>query len=132
MSIRAVKNALLARLREDLTLKNIVFEGVVTARPNRYVAVYSDSGLREAERFTGGQWTSTQSFTIHCVSESPDKAQEIADRVFAQLLDHVLEVPDRRCRRIRHGSSQPVQLDSDVSPPLWYTVDEFDVTSTPA
>jgi len=132
VSIRAVKNALLARLRADPVLKDCTYEGVVTTRPARYVTVYSDSGLREAERFTGGQWTSTQSFTVHSVGSTPDQAQFVAEKVFAQLLDHVLVVPERQCRRIRHGSSQPVQLDSAVSPPLWYTVDEFDVTSTPA
>jgi len=131
MSMRAVKNAVLARLREDSALKDRVFEGVVTNRPTRYVTVFSDSGQRSQERFTGGQWASTQTFVIHSVSESPDKAQIEADRVFAKLLDWTPTVEGRRCRRVRHASSQPVQYDTDVSPPLYYCVDEFDVTSTP-
>lgn len=132
MSIRAVKKALMDRLKEDTVLAPVVFEGVVTNRPNRYVTIFTDSGYRESERFTGGQWTSTQGFTVHSVGTTPDQAQYVAERVFAQLLDHVLVVPGRTCRRIRHASSQPVQQDTDISPPLYYTVDEFDVTHIPA
>lgn len=130
MSIRAVKKALLDRLKEDAVLAPVVFEGVVTSRPNRYVTLFTNSGVREAERFTGAQLTSTQSFTVHSVGTTPDQAQFVAEKVFAQWLDWTPTVAGRVCRRVRHSSSQPVQLDADVSPPLYYCVDEFDVTST--
>ena len=131
MSIRAVKNAFLDAIREDATLAHIVWEGTVKDRPSRYVSVHTDSGVREVGRFTGPQTTSTQTFTVHSVGETPDKAQEVAERVFAQVLDRVLVVPNRACRRVRHGSSQPAQLSDDVSPALYFCVDEFDVTSEP-
>jgi hypothetical protein len=130
--IREMKNAVLARLRADSELASVVFEGVVTNRPNRYVAVFSDSGWRTAERFTGAQSTSAQSFTVHSVGTTPDQAQFVADRVFTQLLDWTPSVAGRVCRRMRHEASEPVQIDADVTPPLFYAVDVFEVTSSPA
>lgn len=132
MSIRAVKNAFLERIREDKTLYGIVFEGTVTDRPTRYVAVHTDSGFRESERFTGPQSTSTQTFIVHSVGATVDKALEVSERVQAQVIDYVLSVPGRNCRRVRHESSQPTQLDQDITPELYYCVDEYTVTSDPA
>lgn len=119
------------RLKTDAVLAPVVFEGVVKDRPTRYVTFFTNSGFREAERFTGPQVTSTQTFTVHSVGTTADQAQFMAEKVFAAVLDRVLVVPGRVCRRVRHASSQPVQLDTDVTPPLFYCVDEFDVTSTP-
>lgn len=130
--IREVKNAVLARLREDPELASSVFEGVVTTRPKRYVAVFSDSGFRTTERFTGSQSTSAQSFTIHSVGTTPDQAQAMADRVFRQLLDWTPSIPGRVCRRMRHEASEPVQLDTDADVPMFYGVDVFEVTSSPS
>lgn len=127
-----MKAAVLARLRQDSVLASSTFEGVVTNRPNRYVAVFSDSGFRTAERFTGLQGTSSQSFTVHSVGTTPDQAQAIADRVFAQLLDWTPAVEGRVCRRMRHEASEPVQIDRDVTPPMFYGVDVFEVTSSPS
>lgn len=130
--IREMKAAVLARLRQDSVLASSTFEGVVTNRPNRYAAVFSDSGFRTAERFTGPQGTSSQSFTVHSVGTTPDQAQAIADRVFAQLLDWTPAVEGRVCRRMRHEASEPVQIDRDVTPPMFYGVDVFEVTSSPS
>lgn len=130
--IREMKAAVLARLRQDSVLASSTFEGVVTNRPNRYVAVFSNSGNRTAERFTGSQGTSAQSFTIHSVGTTPDQAQAVADRVFAQLLDWTPTVEGRVCRRMRHEASEPVQIDRDVTPPMFYGVDVFEVTSSPS
>lgn len=132
MSLRAVKNALLERIEEEPTLSQIVYEGTVLNRPTRYVSVFTDTGYREAERFTGSQSTSTQTFVVHSVGSTPDKALEVAELVQTQLVDHVLQVAGRTCRRLRHESSQPMQLDRDITPELYYCVDEFAVTSEPA
>jgi hypothetical protein len=131
VSTRAVKNALLSRLREDASLKSIVHEGVVTDRPSRYVTVYADTGRRSAGRLTGPQTTATQYFTVHSVGTTPDKAQEVAERVITQLCDHVLLVEGRDCWPVTHEESQPAALDADSNPPLHYCIDEFEVVSTP-
>jgi len=133
MSILAVKNAVLARLREDPELAQSVFEGVVTtapgaARPNRYVALFTNSGARSASRFTGPSSQSVQTFVLHSVGTKPDQAQFVADRVFAKLLDWTPTVDGLSFRRVTHEASLPLARDDDTSPPLFYQVDEFDLT----
>lgn len=133
MSILAVKRAVLARLREDPELASSVFEGVVTTapgatRPNRYVAVFANSGARSVARFTGPSSLIVQTFIVHSVGMQPDQAQAVADRVFAKLLDWTPQIAGANCRRITHEVSLPLARDDDTSPPLFYQVDEFDLT----
>jgi hypothetical protein len=132
VTIRAHKTAVLDRLKADPFLASITFEGIVTGGPSHYVSVFVNSGFREAERLTGPQATSTFTFTIHSVGSTPDQAQLVAEHVFAQLLDYTPTVTGRRARRIRHAVSQPVQEDRDVTPWIYYCVDQFDLTSEPA
>lgn len=130
--IRAHVEAVLARLREDPALADKVFEGVVQNRPPVYCTVFANNGFREVERFTGPQSTATFTFTVHSVAADPSKAQQVAEHVFTQLLGFTPTVAGRRCRRIRHAVSRPVEADKDLSPWLWFCVDEFDLTSEPA
>jgi len=130
--IREHVNAILGRLREDAGLADIVFQGVVTDRPKRYCSVFVDNGFRDQERLTGGQWTADFSITVHSVGTTPEQAQWVAERVYAQLLGVRLTIPGRRARPVRAQGSQPVRVDADVSPPLFYTVDEFGLTTSPA
>lgn len=129
--IRAHTAAILARLREDTVLSTVTFEGVVTERPQRYCTVFTNSGYRTVERLAGPSATATFTYTIHSVGSDPQQAQAVAERVFAQLLDYVPTVAGRVSGRLRHAASQPVQLDTDVSPALYYCVDQFDLTTDP-
>lgn len=131
MSAVAVKDAFLARLRAGDTLGSIVHEGTVASRPSRYVSVFTSTGRRRAERFTGRQTVTTQLVVTHSVGETPDKAMRLAELVADQVVDAVLAVPGRSCRPIRHGESQPPELDADGRPELWYCVDEFTIISEP-
>lgn len=130
MTIRAHKNAILARLREDSVLASATFEGVVTDRPQRYCTVFTDSGYRTVERLAGPSATALFTYTVHSVGSTPDQAQAVAEHVFAQLLDFTPTVAGRLCGRLRHAASQPVQQDPDI-PDLYFCVDEFDVSSDP-
>lgn len=130
--IRAHKNAVLARLREDAILADSTFEGEVSARPARYCTVYVDSGFRQVERFTGGSGVADFSFTIHSVGSTQEQAQLVAERVFAQLLDWTPTIAGRNSRRMRHVASRPVAYDTDIDPPLYFAVDVFDLTTAPA
>jgi hypothetical protein len=130
--IRAHAKAIVARLEEDLILRGSTFQGVVTNRPARYCTVFMDSGLRVVERFNGLQTEVTFGVTVHSVGTTAEQSQLVAERVMAQLLDYRPIVAGRDCRRLRHVSSVPVDLDTDVSPPLYFSVDQFDLTSSPA
>lgn len=131
MTIRDHANAVLARLRADTVLAGCTFEGVVIDRPDRYCTLFLDNGEWEADRFTGPQDVATFTATIHSVGSTAEQAQMVAERVFAQLLGFTPTVANRYCRRIRHVNSQPVQLDQDVSPPLYWCADTFSFTSSP-
>jgi len=128
----AVVDAFLAALREEPSLAQIVHEGTVEDRPTRYVSVFTDGGLRGVESFTGPQQTALRTFVVHSVAADPRKARQISQLVIDQVVDRVLVVDGRVCRRVQHEASEPARLDRDVDPPLFYGVDEFSVTSKPA
>ena len=94
--------------------------------------MFIDNGVREQERFTGGQSTADFGITVHSVGTTPEQAQWVAERVYAQLLGARLTIPGRKARPVRAITSQPLQKDTDVSPPLFYCVDVFGLTTTPA
>jgi hypothetical protein len=127
MGIRDAKNAVLSRLREDPILATATYEGVVTDRPDRYVAVFTNSGMRSADRLTGPHSVTTMTVIVHSVGTTPDQCSLVAERVFAQLVDFTPTIDGVRCRRISPEASQPMQRDDDISPPLYYSVDEFDL-----
>ncbi len=131
MTGRLLKQAVLARLREPSVMANVVYEGTVPASTSRqwYVAVFTNTGLREVPRLTGRSSQTTQTFTIHSVGLTPDQAQLAADRVMEQLLDFRPTVTGWNCRRMTHEVSIPTQVDRDVTPPLFYCVDEFDLVA---
>lgn len=128
MSIRTVTAAVVARLEADTALTGSVFVGLVTDRPDRYVALFPTSGHRTQSRLTGPSRLSTMTFTVHSVGSTADQAQAVTDHVFAQLLDWTPTVDGINARRLVHASSQPIQRDDDVSPSLFYCVDDFDLT----
>lgn len=130
--IREHINAVLSRLRAHPDLKDIVYQGIVTTRPTKYCSVFVNNGDRTQERYTGGQWTADFTITVHSVGSTPEQAQWVAERVYEQLLGARLSVPGRSARPVRAQSALPVQTDRDVSPPLFYTVDEFGFTTAPA
>lgn len=135
--IRAHTAAILERLRANGVLADATYEGLVLPdadgnRPQRYVSVFTNSGHRSIERLSGPSSTATFTYVIHSVGSDPWEAQAVAEHVFAQLLDFTPNVPERICGRLRHVSTQPVQMDDDSTPALFYCVDEFDLTTDPA
>lgn len=134
--ISAHVDAVLARLREAPDLAPRVFEGTVPlldGRPrNRYIRVETNGGFYEAERLDLAQVRATFTFIIKSVSISPAEARKLQEQVHAQLLGFRPLVEGRKCWRMTHEVSRPVQEDQDVKPSLWYTVDQFDLQSTPA
>lgn len=128
--IRELVAAVLARLRSDPQLADVVFLGDVTGRPDRYVVVYTDQGHRTRDRIGGPSTAVNMTVTVHSCGSTVDQAQWVADRVFGLLLDWVPDLGGRTSWPTSHEVSQPAQKDSDVSPPVFYTVDVFDVVST--
>jgi hypothetical protein len=132
VSIRAHAKAVVDQLQTDADLNGVVFQGLVLNRPKRYCTVHMDSGRRIADRFTGPQVQQDYTITVHSAGTSTEQAQWVAERVYAALLGVVLAVPGRKCHRVRAIDSQPVELDRDVTPPLFYSTDVFELVSDPA
>lgn len=129
--IRATAAAIQARLEEDPVLAECTFEGIVTDKPDRYASFFLNSGVRYGDRLSGPDVSADFTLTVHSVGETPYGAQAVAERVLAQLLNYKLIVAGRDCSLLRHTASVPIGTDPDVSPALFYGVDEFSFTSDP-
>lgn len=131
MTTRARKKAVIDRLKAKASAATGVFEGAVPKDHGRqwYLVVFTNSGLRVRPRFTGPSSGVTQSFTIHSVGTTPEQAQLGAEVVQDQLVDFLPVVAGWNCHRLTHEVSLPVQVDRDITPPLYYCVDEFDLVA---
>ena len=127
--IRAHVDAVLARLREDTDLD--VYEGAVPTGSECYVTVWTNSGLRTADRLAGPSSVGTFTFTVHSVGSEPAQAQAVAEHVFTQLLDWTPDIPGYQPRRVRHTATVPVTRDIDGRPPVYFCTDEFTLATQP-
>lgn len=132
--MRAHKAAILARLREEPRLANIVFDSdpdaeSAAARPVQYVVVYSDTGSYEAERLTFNQTVAEYEYEIQCVHATNEAALAVAEAVMGQLMNWRPLVEGRSCWPIRHVSSDEVQRDRALN--QFYTDDVYVLRSTP-
>lgn len=128
---RAVDEAIFARLRTVSGLQ--VFPGgEVVGQPSRYVVVWVNSGARSSDRFTQDQVNVSKTYTVHSVGSTMQQAGWVNDRVLEQLVNFRPSVPGWSFQRLKHSVSRPAQIDRDVSPPLAYLVDQFDLYGVPA
>lgn len=136
MSRKEHVDAVLARLREHPDLRDRVFEGIAVADESgntrtRYVTVWVGTPSRDVRRYTGSQDAETYAFTLHSVSQLSSDAGDLADAVSQQLLGWTPDLPGRNCRRMTAGPSVEMQYDRDLTPPLYWLADVFDLTSEP-
>lgn len=124
--------ALLARLKADTELADVIFEGDVDDDPERYVNVWHDTGFFAARSLLGEHQDVDITYTIHAVGLERWQAVWVDGRVLAALNDVVLTVPGRRCWKLRPAGTQPVQKDTTVAPPKFLAVRRFILHSTPA
>lgn len=135
--IVAHKNAVLALLRGDSLLAGCGYEGTVHfdqpgQRPKKYWTIYTDSGLRGSDRLDGLPRAATLRYTVHCIGQTPEQAQGLADRVITRLAGAQLAVEGFAPFRMQHTGSDATQMDTTNRPPLHYTVDRFDLRTQPA
>jgi hypothetical protein len=132
VTVRLHKKAIIARLREDAAMVDKVFDGIVPSRTEKYAVVHTNTGRYPVDRFTGPQGgTVTYSYWLHSVGSTPEQAQAVAECVLRQLIGWRPTVTGYRCSRMVHRASQPTQLDGDGRPPVYYCVDQFDLTTNP-
>lgn len=131
------KNAVVAELHTDTVLAGCGYEGTVHFdkpgdRPKKYWTIYTDSGLRGSDRLDGLPRSAVLRYTVHCIGQTPEQAQMLADRVIEKLAGAQLAVEGFAPFRVQHTGSDPTQMDTTIRPPLHYTVDRFDLRTQPA
>lgn len=122
-------DAILARLRANPDLAGIVYDEKIPTGATKYVNVFVNTGFDDDPRFTGPTMRTTFTFTIHSVGGNRRQSLWVAERVREQLVNFTPTVTNRQCGRLEHPISRPVLADTSSNPPLWYAVDQFDLTS---
>ena len=120
--MRVHDNAFLALIRADPVLAPVVFEGTVKNRPDLYVSVFARES-RSSNRYTGPHSYLDSEYVVHSVALSPEGAKSARERMLSRTLDVVPQIAGWSCRPVRFVTSQPLQMDRDTSPPLFYMVD---------
>ena len=96
-----------------------------------YSVLYADTGKLDGpigDRFADLD----QTLFVHGVGTGPEQAQWEADKARAALLGTAILVAGRTVMYVTHVISQPVQRDDAVQPPLFFTVDQYLLSTTPA
>ena len=102
-----------------------------------YVVVQPSDGTDTQERMTGGRSTRHPRFVFHAVGASYDNAQHVIELVKAKFIDPAgfgipPTVTGETCRNLRWESAGPVQVDTDVTPPVIYATGELTWDADPA
>jgi len=135
--LAAHDTAIFERLRAHTYLKPVVFDGKVPNLPggrprNSYVNVHTSGRPFVRERRDARQMQVARTYTVHSVSVDPDEARALQGAVVAQLLNFRPDIPGRSAFRLSYESSLAIRPDESTDPWLWYTVDQFDLNTTPA
>jgi hypothetical protein len=129
--IREHTRAVIAKLETRPILLGSTFSGVVPSRPNRYCVVEVQRKYTQ-HRFTGGQAAQDYTVVVKGVGSTTDQAQMVSVEAARALLGAVLTVTGRKCHSLHQTDAQPPEIDSDITPPVWYSVDVYDFRSEPA
>lgn len=117
----------------DLPGNIMVYDDTVPDDPDvPYVVVYSNQGMPENASMADVSDWQHFSFQTTVVAQTQGQARLLADRVQSALLDKRPTVVGRSVGRLSKTSSQPVRRDDDVSPPVFYAVDVWALTTVPA
>jgi hypothetical protein len=100
----------------------VTFEGQVIGRPDRYTLIHPRE-TRAVSRFTGPHSMLTNEYVVKSVGSTPQKSKQARELMLEAVLDKVLVTSGWRNGRVYFITSQPLALDSDVDPGLWYTTD---------
>lgn len=100
-----------------------------------YVVIHPSDGSDQSDRFTGPSVTQHPRFVIHSVGLDYAGAQFTAEAVKTKLIVNgfgvVPTIPGEVAGRFWYESPQPIQVDTDASPPMIYHTAECGFESTP-
>ena len=136
--MKAHTDALVALLK---TIPAFATKTYVTMVPNGttptlpYLLVHPADGVDTQERVTGPRITRHPRFTIHTVGSSYDQvsagAKFVKDKLIQSGRGVTLTIAGEVCQPVWYESPIPIQVDSDVPPPLVYHVAECGFRADP-
>lgn len=101
-----------------------------------YLVMQPGADEDSQERLAGSYVFRWPSITFQCVGTTPDQAIWVSEKLDAVLrprgMGRVLIVPGVRTGPLRRDYIGPAQIDSDVSPPMWFQTVEYSFRSQPA
>lgn len=104
--------------------------------PYPYALIHPTGGTDEQTRFTGPAVTEHPEFTIHLAGESANQCQIITDLFKAKVKPNgfgiIPTVSGRRNQQMFWRQPIPIQTNTDVTPPMCYSVVEVGWTSDPS
>lgn len=107
--------------------------GELVSRP--FNVIYPADGIDTQDRLTGGRRVQHPRFTMHIVGDSYKQVATLTSQLKAQFVEDgfgiPLDVPGEVTRNMQWSSPEPVQWDTDVTPPVAYQVVELSFDSEP-
>lgn len=107
--------------------------GALVARP--FNVIYPADGIDTQDRLTGGRRVQHPRFTMHIVGDSYKQVATLTSQLKARFIEDgfgiPLDVPGEVTRNVQWSSPEPVQWDTDVTPPVAYQVVELSFDSEP-
>lgn len=131
MTTRLLANAVLARLREQLEPGVTVYDGFVPRTPNKpapkYVAFYPHHPPLARDRLVPVPSNTLLRFQLTSAGLTRDNAQAVADAACRALVGVRVTAAGWAPAPVQQDEafSAPIQPDNDVTPPMFYAVDQY-------
>ncbi len=97
-----------------------------------YSVVYSLDAVARSGPMNDGQADVIHTQQVTVVGETQEQAQKLLDKVRVRMRDETLVISDREVSLIEVDEGDGVERDGREQPPLFYAIDAYMITTTPA
>lgn len=94
--------------------------------------LFIDTGTGASETLEAASERRDVAFQVTSVGLDPEGARSVAERVRAAVLAKRPAVAGRLTWKVTHDASNPLRLDRDVTPHVFYLADSYSFGSVPA
>ena len=97
-----------------------------------YSVVYSLDAVSRSGPMNDGQADVVHTQQVTVVGETQEQAQKLLDKVRVRMRDETLTIAGREVSLIEVDEGDGVERDGREQPPLFYAIDVYMITTTPA
>ncbi len=97
-----------------------------------YSVVYSLDAVGRSGPINDGQADVVHTQQVTVVGETQEQAQKLLDKVRVRMRDETLTITGREVSLIEVDEGDGVERDGREQPPLFYAIDVYMITTTPA